>query len=277
MSRLDDKVALITGAARGQGRSHAVTLAGEGADIIAVDICEQIESHPFSMGTEEDLAETVRQVEALGRKAISAKVDVRDEAGLRAAVDPAVAALGRLDIVLCNAGIGMFAPAMETTEKMWDEVVDVDLKGVWNTAKVGARHIIDGGRGGSVVMTGSQAGLHGTQNVLSYVAAKHGVVGLMRALAIEWGQYSIRVNSVHPTQCNTPMCMNDTVYKLFCPDIENPTQEDFAPRSQAMHTLPTPWVEPEDVSKAILFLVSDDARFITGVALSVDAGCDLIN
>lgn len=277
MGRLDDKVALITGAARGQGRSHALTLAAEGADIIAVDICAQIDTHPCSMGTEEDLAETVRQVGALGRKVIAAKADVRDERALRDAVDPAVAALGRLDIVLCNAGIGMFAPALEMTEKMWDDVVDVDLKGVWNTAKVGARHIIAGGRGGSIVMTGSQAGMHGGRNCLSYVASKHGVVGLMRGLAMEWGEHRIRVNSVHPTQVNTPMCMNDTIYQLFCPDIENPTQEDFAPRSQAMHVLPTPWVEPEDVSKAILFLVSDDARFITGVPLSVDAGCDLIN
>jgi (+)-trans-carveol dehydrogenase len=277
MGRLNDKVVLITGAARGQGRSHAVTLAAEGADIIAVDICEQIDTHPFSMGTEEDLAETVRQVEALGRKIVAAKADVRDEVALRAVVDPAVDAFGRLDIVLCNAGIGMFAPAIETTEKMWDDVVDVDLKGVWNAAKVGGRHIIDGGRGGSVVMTGSQAGMHGGRNCLSYVASKHGVVGLMRALAMEWGEYGIRVNSVHPTQVNTPMCMNDAIYKLFCPEIENPTQEDFAPRSQAMHVLPTPWVEPEDVSKAILFLVSDDARFITGVSLSVDAGCDLVN
>lgn len=277
MGRLDDKVALITGAARGQGRSHAVTLAAEGADIIAVDICEQIATHPFPMATEEDLAETVRQVRALGRKIISAKVDVRDEAALRTAVADGVAAFGRLDIVLANAGIGTFVPALETTETQWDDVVGVDLKGVWNTAKIGAQHIIAGGRGGSIVMTSSMAGLNGGRNVIPYVAAKHGVVGLMRGLAMEWGEHNIRVNSVHPTQCNTPMCMNDTVYQLFCPDIENATQEDFAPRSQAMHTLPTPWVEPEDVSKAILFLVSDDARFITGVPLPVDAGANLIN
>jgi SDR family mycofactocin-dependent oxidoreductase len=277
VGRLDNKVALITGAARGQGRSHAVTLAAEGADIIAVDICQQIDTHPFTMGTEEDLNETVRLVEALDRRVISAKADVRDQVALRSVVDKAVAELGRLDIVLCNAGIGMFATALDATTAQWDDTVDVDLKGVFNTAQVGARHIIDGGRGGSIVMTSSAAGLHGTQNTIAYVAAKHGVVGLMRGLALEWGKYNIRVNSVHPTQCNTPMCMNDTVYQLFCPDIENPTQADFAPRSQAMHALPTPWVEPEDISKAILFLVSDDARFITGAALPVDAGCDLLN
>lgn len=277
MGRLDGKVALITGAARGQGRSHAVTLAAEGADIIAVDICEQIETHPFSMGTEEDLAETVRLVEATGRRIVASKGDVRDEAGLAEIVDAGVVTLGRLDIILCNAGIGMFNPAIETTEKQWDDVVDVDLKGVWNTAKVGAKHLIAAGRGGSIVMTGSQAAMHGGRNCLSYVASKHGVLGLMRALAMEWGEHNIRVNSVHPTQVDTPMCMNDAVYRLFCPEIENPTQEDFAPRSQAMHTLPVPWIEPEDVSKAILFLVSDDARYITGVPLSIDAGCDLLN
>lgn len=277
MGRLDGKVALITGAARGQGRSHAVTLAAEGADIIAVDICEQIPTHPFSMGTEADLAETVRQVETAGRRIVASKGDVRDEGGLAEIVDAGVAELGRLDIILCNAGIGMFNPAIETTEKQWDDVVDVNLKGAWNAAKVGAKHIIAAGRGGSIVITGSQAAMHGGRNCLSYVTSKHGVLGLMRALAMEWGEHNIRVNSVHPTQVDTPMCMNDTVYQLFCPDIENPTQEDFAPRSQAMHTLPVPWIEPADVSKAILFLVSDDARYITGVPLSIDAGCDLLN
>lgn len=277
MGKLDNKVALITGAARGQGRSHAIALAAEGADIIAVDICEQIATHPFPMSTQEDLAQTVKEVEALGRRIIPAKVDVRDEAALEAAVNAAVEELGRLDIAICNAGIGTFMPLLETTEQAWDEVVDVDLKGVWHTAKIGAKHMVAGGRGGSIIMTSSMAGLNGGRNLIPYVAAKHGVVGLMRGMAMELGEHSIRVNSVHPTQCNTPMCMNDTVYQLFCPDIPNATQEDFAPRSQAMHTLPTPWVEPEDVSKAIVFLVSDDGRFITGVPLPIDAGANLVN
>lgn len=276
MGRLDDKVALITGAGRGQGRSHALTLAREGADIIAVDICRQIESHPFPMGTEEDLAATKRLVQALGRRIMTAKVDVRDEAELRAAVDQGVAELGRLDIILCNAGIGPLGPSLEMSEQDWDECVDVILKGSWQTAKVGIPHILAGGRGGSIVLTGSTAGIQGRPGLVPYVAAKHGLLGLMRSLAIEWGPHGIRANLVHPTQTNTPMCMNDLVYSLFCPDIENPTQEDFAPRSQAMHVLPTPWVEPEDISNAILFLVSDDARFITGVSLPVDAGADLI-
>lgn len=277
MGRLDGKVAFITGIAKGQGRSHAVTLASEGADIIGVDVCEQIPTHSAPCGTEQDLAETVRLVEALGRRIIVGKADVRDEAAIAAVVDSAVLDFGRLDIVVANAGIGMYGTPFAVTDEQWDATVDVDLKGVWHTARVGARHIISGGRGGSIVMTGSVGGLRAFRNVIAYTAAKHGVVGLMKALAIEWGAHSIRVNAVHPTQVNTDMIMNDEVIGLFCPDIENPTVDDFAPRSAAMHVLPTPWVEPEDVAKAVLFLVSDDARFITGVSLPVDAGSELIN
>jgi (+)-trans-carveol dehydrogenase len=277
VGRLDHKVALVTGAARGQGRSHAVRLAEEGADIIAVDICEQIETVKFAMPGEEDLAETVRLVESLDRRIVARKADVRDERVLAAVVEQGVAELRRLDIVLASAGILSAGPALETSEEEWDNVIDVDLKGVWNTAKVGAAQLIKGGRGGSIVMTSSTVGLHGVAHTVPYVAAKHGVVGLMRALAIEFGPHRIRVNSVHPTQVNTPMLMNEGNYKLFCPDIENPTQDDLAPRSQAMHTLPVPWIEPIDVSNAILFLASDEARYITGITLPVDCGCDLIN
>ncbi|NIE66894.1 mycofactocin-coupled SDR family oxidoreductase [Burkholderia sp. Ax-1719] len=277
MGKLEGKVALITGAAQGQGRSHAVIMAQEGADIIAVDICEHIDSHISKMGSEEDLAETVRLVEETGRRVVSAKVDVRDESALRIVVDSAVEQLGRLDIVVCNAGIGHFSAALDTTEKEWDDTVDVNLKGVWQTARVGARHLIAGNRGGSIIMTGSAAGLHGGRNAIAYVAAKHGLVGLMRGLAMEWGQFKIRVNAVHPTQCDTDMCMNNFVYGLFCPDKPNATKEDFAPVSQTMHTLPVPWVDPKDISRAMVFLASDDARFITGVNLPVDAGNDLLN
>lgn len=277
MGRFDGKVVLITGAAQGQGRSHCVKFASEGADVIAVDICRQMEVNLSKMGTEEDLAETARLVEELGRKIVPLKIDVRDERALREGVDDAVSQLGGLDVVVCNAGVGPFAPALEITESQWDETVDVDLKGVWHTAKIGGRHLIESARGGSIIMTGSAAALHGGTNCIPYVASKHGVIGLMRGLAMEWGQHKVRVNSVHPTQCNTDLCMNDRVYQLFCPDIPNATQEDFAPRSQAMHVLPTPWVEPEDISNAIAFLASDDARFITGVSLPVDAGNDLIN
>jgi (+)-trans-carveol dehydrogenase len=277
MGRLDNKVALITGAARGQGRSHAIRLAEEGADIIAVDICEQIDTVYFPMSGEEDLAETVELVERLDRRIVAAKADVRDEHGLDEVVQQAVDQLGRLDIVLASAGIGAFGPALKTTEQEWDDVVDVDLKGVWHTAKIGAKHIIAGGDGGSIVMTSSIIGVHGAAHTVPYVAAKHGVIGLMRALAIEFGPHRIRVNSVLPTQVNTPMLMNPDTYKLFCPDIESPTREDFAPVSQAMHTLPVPWVEPIDISNAILFLVSDEARYVTGVPLAVDCGNDLIN
>jgi SDR family mycofactocin-dependent oxidoreductase len=276
MGRLDNKVAFITGAARGQGRSHAVSMAREGADIIAVDICEQIDTVAFPMSTEEDLAETVRLVEEQDRRIVARKADVRDLEGLKAAVDAGVAELGRLDIIVANAGISGFGTVTELTSQEWQDVVDVNQTGVWHTCKVGVPHITAHGEGGSIVITSSAAGLHAFANLAHYASAKHGLVGLMRVLAVELGPQKIRVNSIHPTQVNTPMLMNDQIYPLFCPDVENPGQADLAPVSQAMHTLPVPWVEPEDISNAIIFLTSDEGRYITGVPLPVDAGADLI-
>ncbi len=276
MGRLDNKVAFITGAARGQGRSHAVKMAAEGADIIAIDICEQIDTVLFPMSTEDDLQETVRLVEEQDRRISARKADVRDLQGLKAAVDAGVAELGRLDIVVANAGIASFGGVVDLTSEQWQDVVDVNQTGVWHTCKVAVPHLLDHGDGGSIVITSSAAGLHAFANLAHYVSAKHGLVGLMRVLAIELGPKRIRVNSIHPTQVNTPMLMNEQNYALFCPDLENPGRDDLAPASQAMHTLPVPWVEPEDISNAIIFLTSDEGRYITGVTLAVDAGADLI-
>jgi (+)-trans-carveol dehydrogenase len=276
MGRLDGKVAFITGAARGQGRSHAVRLAQEGADIIAVDICEQIATVPYAMATEEDLAETVRLVEAEDRRIVAAKADVRDLDALTAAVDAGVAQLGRLDIVVANAGISGFGSVVDLTSQEWQDVIDVDQTGVWHTCKAGVPHLRAHGDGGSIVITSSAAGLHAFANLAHYASAKHGLVGLMRVLAVELGPDRIRVNSIHPTQVNTPMLMNDQIYPLFCPDVESPGPQDLAPVSQAMHTLPVPWIEPVDISNAIVFLTSEEGRYITGVALPVDAGADLI-
>ncbi len=273
MGRVEGKVAFITGAARGQGRSHAIRLAQEGADIIAIDICEPLSENTYPPATEEDLAETVRQVEALDRRIVATKADVRDFAQLKAAVDEGVAQLGRLDIVSANAGIGGTPHKSEDIpEEEWKNMVDINLSGVWRTAKAAIPHIKAGGRGGSIILTSSDAGLFAYENISHYVSAKHGVVGLMRTLALELAPDFIRVNSIHPTTVNTLMVQNEGTYKLFRPDLENPTQEDFAAAAVQMNALPIPWVEPVDISNAVLFFASDESRYVTGVPLAVDAG-----
>ncbi|ROO85944.1 SDR family mycofactocin-dependent oxidoreductase [Actinocorallia herbida] len=271
--RHEGKVAFITGAARGQGRSHAVRLAEEGADIIAVDICKQIDSVPIPMSTPEDLQETVEQVERLGRRIYAVEADVRDLDALTAAADEGVSRFGRLDIVIANAGLAASGDAVEKMDpNHWKDSVDVNLTGVWHTARATVQHVIDGGRGGSVVLTSSVGGLKAHPFIANYVSTKHGIVGLMRTMAVELAPHSIRVNSVHPTQVNTPMLINDMTFRMFRPDLENPTAEDMAPISQMMNSLPVPWVEAVDISNAIVFLTSEEGRYITGVTLPIDAG-----
>ena len=269
--RVQGKVAFITGAARGQGRSHAIRLAQEGADIIAVDVCEDVDTVPYHGATQEDLAETVKAVEALDRRIVASKADVRDYASLKSALDDGVAQLGRLDIVSANAGIFSTAPTAELTEESWGQMIDINLSGVWRTCKAAIPHLI-ANNGGSIIITSSGAGLKGFPNFAHYVSAKHGVVGLMRTLALELAPNSIRVNSLHPTNVNTDMIQNEAMYKLFVPGSENPTKEEFAAVSQSMQALPIPWVEPVDISNALLFLASDEGRYITGVTFPVDAG-----
>jgi len=271
--RVAGKVAFITGAARGQGRSHAVRLAQEGADIIAVDVCADMPGMPYPGATEADLAETTKQVEALDRRIVAAQADVRDYGALKAALDDGVAQLGRLDIVSANAGIGSSPhAAQDLAESTWQDMIDVNLTGVWHTAKAAIPHLIAAG-GGALVLTSSAAGLQAYPGVAHYVSAKHGVVGLMRTLALELAPHSIRVNSIHPTQVDTTMIQNEATWRLFRPDLEHPTRADFEPASQEMNALPIPWVDPVDISNALLFLASDEARYITGVPLPVDAGC----
>jgi SDR family mycofactocin-dependent oxidoreductase len=271
--RVAGKVAFITGAARGQGRSHAIRLAQEGADIIAVDICEDVPGIPYPGPTEADLAETAKQVEALDRRIVATKADVRDYPALKAAVDDGVAQLGRLDIVSANAGIGTSpVKAWEMDDSTWQTMIDINLTGVWHAAKAAIPHLIEGGNGGSIILTSSAAGLKAYENIAHYVSAKHGVVGLMRTLALELAPYMIRVNSIHPTQVDTDMIQNEATYRLFRPDLEHPSKEDFATASQSVNALPIPWVEPVDISNAVLFLASDEGRYITGVTLPVDAG-----
>jgi SDR family mycofactocin-dependent oxidoreductase len=266
MGKLDGKVAFITGAARGQGRSHAIRLAQEGANIIAVDICQQIDTVPYPMSTPDDLAETVKQVEALDRRIYAAQADVRDAAQLKAAFDAGVAEVGPVDIVLANAGIAPMS--MHPQDQEWQDVLDVNLSGVYNTVRIAAPSMIERGTGGAMVLTSSTAGLNGiggeTPGGLGYTAAKHGVVGLMRAYANYLAKYSIRVNTVHPTGVSTPMIINEAMQEFLRSD---PTMS-----SEMANALPVDMVEPVDISNAILFLVSDDGRYVTGVTLPVDAG-----
>jgi (+)-trans-carveol dehydrogenase len=270
--RVEGKVAFITGKARGQGRSHAIRLAQEGADIIAIDLCGQVSSVPYPMATPEDLAETIKEVEALDRRIVGTQADVRDFGAVKKAVEDGVAQLGRLDIVSANAGIVSFGALADLDEQTWQDMIDTNLTGVWHAAKAAIPQLIAGGRGGSIILTSSAAGLIAYPGAGHYVSAKHGVVGLMRTLALELAPHMIRVNSLHPTQVDTDMIMDEPTWRLFSPDIEHPTIEDFGPVSQELNALPIPWVEPVDISNALLFLASDEARYITGVTLPVDAG-----
>ena len=271
--RVEGKVAFITGAARGQGRSHAIRLAQEGADIIAIDLCAQVDSVPYPMSTPDDLAQTVREVEALDRRIVATQADVRDYGAVKAALDAGVAELGRLAIVAANAGISSVGRAEELPEQTWQDMIDINLTGVWHAAKAAIPHLKAGGRGGSIIITSSAAGLMAMENIGHYVTAKHGLVGLMRTLALELAPDSIRVNSLHPTTVNTAMIQNAPTYALFRPDLENPTAEDAAESLLTLNALPVKWVEPIDISNALLFLASDEARYITGVTLPIDAGC----
>ena len=264
MGRVEGKVAFITGAARGQGRSHAIRLAEEGADIIAVDVCHDYPTVSYPLATEADLAETVKAVEALDRRIVAAPADVRDFAALKTAVDDGVAQLGRLDIVCANAGICTVQSWDEVTSAVWQDTLDTNLTGVWNTMVAATPHLIANG-GGSIICTSSTAGIKGLPFLSPYVAAKHGVVGIARSLANELAQHKIRVNTVHPTGVQTPM-----VAGLGGLDAILGRDPQLGPIF--MNTFPIEIVEPVDISNAVLFLASDEARYVTGLEFTVDAG-----
>ncbi|GLZ07872.1 putative short-chain type dehydrogenase/reductase [Actinomadura sp. NBRC 104412] len=272
MGKLDGKVAFITGAARGQGRSHAVRLAREGAAIIATDTTAKVESVPYPLATAEDLAETVRLVEDAGGRIVARDADVRDSHALAAAVKEGVDLFGRLDIVLANAGISSPAPTLLMSDDTWQDMIDINLTGVWKTLKASVRHIVAGGRGGSVVITSSIAAIHAHENTAHYSAAKAGLVMLMKVLAKELAPHSIRVNTVHPTTVATGMVLNEATFRLFRPDLDDPTRADFEEAARTLNRLPIAALEPEDVSDLVLFLVSDEAKYITGTTQVIDAG-----
>lgn len=271
MGNLDGKVAFITGVARGQGRSHAVTLAEQGAAIIGVDICADIASNPYPMASRDELDETVALVEAAGGKMLGSVADVRDFHAVKSALDAGVEQFGRLDIVLANAGVAPTAFREVTVEEdleMWSDAVGVNLVGSFHTAKAAIPHLIAGGRGGSIVFTSSTAGLRGFGGMqgggLGYAASKHGIVGLMRTLSNALAPHSIRVNTVHPTAVNTMMAVNPAMTAF----LEN--YPDGGPHLQ--NPMPVSLLEPEDISATISYLVSDAAKYVTGVTLPVDAG-----
>jgi SDR family mycofactocin-dependent oxidoreductase len=266
MGKFDGKVAFITGAARGQGRSHAVRLAQEGADIIAVDICKQMDVVGYPMPTLEDLDQTVKEVESAGRRIVARQVDVRDFRGLQQAFDEAVAELGPVGIVLANAGIG--PGGLASAEQQWDDVIGVNLTGVYNTGRVAIPSMVEQGQGGAIVLTSSTGGLIGPginhPGVLGYTAAKHGVIGLMRSWANFLAPHYIRVNAVAPTTVRTPMAGGGDVATIIkhAPELAG----------SLINAMPVEAVDPIDVTNAILWLVSDEARYITGTVVPVDAG-----
>jgi SDR family mycofactocin-dependent oxidoreductase len=272
MGRLDGKVAFITGAARGQGRSHAVRMAQEGADIIAVDICADVASVPYDLGTTDDLAETARLVEQLDRRIVTAQADVRELGELQAAVDRGTAELGRLDIVCANAGIWSHAPFVDMTDEAYHDMININQHGPYYTCKATVPYLLEQGQGGSIIITSSSAGRKGFPNHAHYSSAKHANVGLMRTLAMELAPNFIRVNTIHPTSVFTRMNQNPAMWELFAPGVENPTYDDFGATFTSLNALPVPWVEAVDISNAVLFLASDEGRYVTGIQLPVDAG-----
>ena len=279
MGRLDGKVAFITGGARGQGRSHAIRLAEEGASIIVVDSIGGAESYPwmtYPMATKDDLVETARRVEAIGQGIVAREADVRELGPLAAAVAEGVEKFGHIDVVCANAGISPFGPeTWLNDDRQWRDVLDVNLLGVRNTVKATVPGMIEAERGGCIVITSSGAGLKGVYGLSDYCASKFAVIGLARSLANEVGVHNIRVNVIAPGTVDTDMVQNSGLYKAFRPDLENPGREDVERVFLGMATLPVPWVDPVDISNALLFLASDEARYITGQVLSVDAGMSI--
>jgi len=275
MGKLDGQVAFITGAGRGQGRSHAVRFAREGADIIAVDTTKKVDSVPYALAGTDDFAETTRQIERTGRRVIFREADVRDSSALAAAVAEGVETFGRLDIVVANAGISSPAPTLEMSEATWQDMIDINLTGVWKSLKASVPHIVDGGRGGAVVITSSIAAMYANENLAHYSAAKAGLVQMMKVMAKELAPHSIRVNTVHPSTVATPMVLNDVTYRLFRPDLENPGRDDWEEAARTLNRLPITAAEPEDITETVLHLVSDSGKYITGSTQLIDAGTSL--
>ncbi|MFT4081525.1 MAG: mycofactocin-coupled SDR family oxidoreductase [Nocardioides sp.] len=271
MRRVEGKVALVTGAAGGIGRSQAVRLAEEGADVIVVDLAE---SWATDDDISADLQATAELVRANGRRALARTADVRDAQRLAEIATEGARTWGHLDIVVATAGIFTSGPTLELPPEQWNAVLDVNLTGAWNTIRTAVPHIVAGGTGGAVVVTSSVSGLRAYPLQGHYVASKHGLIGLAKTLALELGPHSIRVNAVSPGGVATPMLLNEETFAEFAADLpaHERTEENVRQAFAAGNALPVPWVDPVDIANATLFLVSDEARYITGAALPVDAG-----
>lgn len=273
---LTGQVAVVTGGARGQGRAHAVRLARAGADVAVLDIAAQIDAVPYPMSTPDDLAETVRLVEATGRRGWARQVDVRDATAVDHAFDDLVRELGRLDVVVANAGIVLMAEAWQTSDRQWSAVMDVNVTGVFNTLRAASVRMVDAGRGGSIICTGSVWSQHPQPGLTAYTVSKHGVLGLVRSFARELGQHRIRVNIIEPGNVDTQMINNPAVYERVRPDLESPTREDVAAVFVEMNAIPVPWVDPDDISSAVVWLASSHSAYVTGAEIPVDAGLLLV-
>jgi SDR family mycofactocin-dependent oxidoreductase len=272
VGRLDDKVAVVSGAARGQGRSHAVNLAAEGADVIALDICADVEGNTYPLSRPEDLEETARLIEKEGVRAHTAVVDVKERAAVWKAIADGVAEFGRLDVVVANAGICALGKGQSI--QSWSDTVDTDLAGVFNVVQASLPHI---GDGGSIIATGSLAAMLDNANNqgpggCAYSFAKKVVAQYVNDLSLQLAGRKIRVNAIHPTNVNTDMLHNDGMYGVFRPDLESPTRQDAELAFPAMQPMPVPYIEPQDVSNAVVFLAGNESRYITGMQLRIDAG-----
>lgn len=276
MGQLDGKVALITGGARGQGRSHALTFAREGADIVVCDLADQISTVPYTMSNKADLEETVRLVEELDQRCIGMQADVRDTAEIQAVADRAMDEFGKIDILLANAGIVAPVPFTEISDEAWSDMVETDLTGVFKSMRAVLPHMVSASSG-RIIATSSMVGKTGVPGLAHYVAAKWGVIGLVKSAALEFGQYGITVNAVCPTNVDTPMIQNPAMYSLFAPDIDNPTREDVTPGFSSLNALPIPWVEMKDISAGMLYLAAESGRYITGETLTIAAGWNANN
>jgi len=274
LNRFAGKTVVVSGAGRGQGRAHAVGFAAEGASVVAFDICSDVSGSAIALATEEDLAHTEELVRRAGGEIITAHADVRSSEQVTEVFARAVEAFGQVDVVLANAGIiGPLAPTWETADDIYQDVVDIDLVGAWRVLKHGARTMLDNDVAGCVLVTGSGGSLKGTENLAPYVAAKHGLVGMVRTAARELGPHGIRVNLVTPGNVRTDMLINQPVYAAYFPERDTPpSDEEFSERAAGMNPMRQAFVEPEDVTRMMLFLASDDARFVTGSVIPVDSG-----
>jgi SDR family mycofactocin-dependent oxidoreductase len=269
--RFTGKVAMVTGAARGQGRSHAVRLAAEGADLILCDLGADIDTVPYALGTEDELRETAAMVGEHGSRAVVCRCDVRSTADLADAVSRGLDELGRIDVLVANAGIAGVSTLAEMSDDVWQNMIDVNLTGVFKTLRAVVPHMVSRGYG-RIVATSSIVGRQGSANIGHYVAAKWGVLGLVKSLAVEVAEHGVTVNAVCPTSVDSEMIQNETFHRLFLPEADEIRMEDVEAAYTALNPIPVPWLSPNDVSDAVLFLASDEARLITGDALPVALG-----